>query len=214
MKSIETARIVRASSPSKQHPIRTFYTIPCKQFITGFFIATLLLFAVPAYTQDIDDVMDSLDQDFRFGGKEDIKQNNKSNTNEALREDTAITNSQPGQVELVLFIKEYGMGGPSISLEIIASNIPTFTFGESTLHLGTFQANSTRLMKITCNNGPCEFYIFIVKGALFSPSQLEDTGPTTILLSDSQMTTLSFKMNKDNSGQARPVPTPPPPIPS
>ncbi len=174
----------------------------------------LLLSAIPVYSQDIDDVMNGLDQDFKFGGKEDIKQNNKTTTNEALREDTAITDSQPNLVDVAFFVKEYGMGGPNISLEIFASNIPTFTFGEGTVQLGSFPANSTRSLKITCNNGPCEFYVFIIKGALFSPSQLEDTGPTTILLSDGQMTTLSFKMNKDNSGQARPVPTPPPPIPS
>lgn len=110
MKSTETTRIIQGSSSSKQHSLRTFQTIPFIQFIAGIFIAILLLLAIPAYSQDIDEVMDGLDQDFKFGGKEDIKQNNKSNTNEALREDTAISNSQPGLVNVEFFAKEYGLG--------------------------------------------------------------------------------------------------------
>ncbi|QPJ60896.1 MAG: hypothetical protein G3M70_02930 [Candidatus Nitronauta litoralis] len=203
-----------AAYPSKNPP-EIFQLEHLFRILITALVAGLLLFAGPIHAQDIDDVMEGLDQDFKFGGKEDIKQNNKTTTNEALREDTAISNSQPGQVDVLFFVHEYIMGANEISINV-SGITPSFSFDEGSyqFNLGSFPANSTRSLKITCNNGPCEFYVFIFKGALFSPSQLEDTGPTPLILSDGQMTTLDFKVNKDNTGEIRPLPSLPLPTPS
>ncbi len=182
--------------------------------MAGIFIATLLLIAVPAYTQDIDEVMNGLDQDFKFGGKEDIKQNNKSNTNEALREDTAISNSQPGLVDVLFSIFENNMDNNSISVEIVGTGLlANGVDGNTVQSQSQLQPDSIHTLKVSCTGlGFCEFFIFNIKGALFIPSQRIDSGAFAVTLSGGSMQTFQFKVNKDNSAQSRPVPPPPPPV--
>lgn len=206
---------MRAFPPSWQTPPRRFKWVGLIQFLTLTFLTGLLLFVVPAYAQDIDDVIGGLDRDFVFGGKEDIKQKNLSNTNEALREDNSITRSTtPGLVDVEFFIKEYDIDTESILVEVVGQGtIASMVNGTTTTGSIQLEPNSTHTLKVTCQGvmfGGCEFYIFIIKGAIFIPSQLADTGNVPPFLGVGNMATFQFKVSADNSAPARPIPTPPP----
>ncbi len=170
-------------------------------------------------------MMEGLESDFKFGGKEDVKRQNITNANESLREDISIanaSNSNTGNsntstlVDVLFSIHEYIGDGDSITVDIAnVSTLATGVDGMTVTGSAQLQPDSTHLLRVSCiGSFNCEFYIFISKGALFIPSNLEDTGNASgVFMNAGNTITLQFKVNKDNSAQAKPAPSPPPQTP-
>ncbi len=58
--------------------------------------------ALADWGDDIDSVMEELDSDFQFGGKEDFKRSQMRSVNEQLREDIQILNSASGNISFTI----------------------------------------------------------------------------------------------------------------
>ena len=170
--------------------------------------------ALADWGDDIDSVMQGLDSDFTFGGKEDFKRSQKQSVNEQLREDNSITQStSSGLVDVKFFVKEYFADGTTLSVDVVGEQaIASGVDGSTATGSVPLKPGSIHTFKLTCTGiNSCEFWIFIIKGALFNPSQLDNTGSIPLFIGGGNMTTFQFNVSADNSASDKPVPAPPPP---
>lgn len=163
---------------------------------------------------DIDDVLNNMDKDFKFGSKEDIKRTNLNNTNEQNREDIKITeqenleNSQNTAVVMVDVMLELETVTDPISVEIVGGpTLVSNSMGFSQHNL-QFPAGSSQTLKITCEGASCTYHFFFVKGAIWDST----LGPAleTVTSGMGNMDTFLFTVNDNNSGPTliNPGPTP------
>ena len=180
-----------------------------------FLVLSLIPFSGAVVAQDdIDDVINNLEADFQFGGKEDVKQSNLNNTNEQNREDIKITeqenlqNAQDAAAVMVDVILDLETVTDPITVEIVGgSTLVSGSMGFSQHNL-QFPAGSSQTLKITCNGSSCSYHFFFVKGATWDST----TGPAleTNTSGMGNMDTFLFTVNGDNSGPTliNPGPTP------
>ncbi|QPJ60895.1 MAG: hypothetical protein G3M70_02925 [Candidatus Nitronauta litoralis] len=133
---------------------------------------TVLPVQLPA--QDIDDVIEGLDQDFSFGGKQDIKQDNVATANEQNREDIKIQENEAAHADAptvtgnlnITFaagpptneftLNSLIVDGTNVPVNIAGINIPGGTvavpISNVTVPSGV---NFTLGLSLTCTMGPC-----------------------------------------------------------
>lgn len=177
--------------------------------------AFLIPFSSAVVAQDdIDDVINNLDADFQFGGKDDVKQSNLNSANEQNREDIKLTEqaNQQGSEDTAVVMVDV-----TLDLETVTDPITVEIVGGSTLVSGSmgfsqhnlqFPAGSSQTLKITCNGSFCNYHFFFVKGAHWDST----AGPAleTDTSGMGSMDTFLFTVNEDNSGPTlvNPGPTP------
>jgi len=162
---------------------------------------------------DIDSIIEDVGQDFQFGGRDDVKQQNLTTANETNREDvkieeeeererqeqqtttttTTTTTTPPPNpmVDVSLDMEDILGGSMNVSLVgggTLASNV-SLNLVSTTIQLAP---GSSHTVSINCP-GSCGYWLFFTKGAVFdSPPVFDGCFTGTI--------TYSFQVNADNSG--------------
>ncbi|QPJ60894.1 MAG: hypothetical protein G3M70_02920 [Candidatus Nitronauta litoralis] len=153
-------------------------------------VVTILPTQLPA--QDIDDVIQGLDQDFSFGGKEEVKQSNKAVANEQNREDIQIVAKEmldAAAAHTNVIITYNAIIDPSnITVNSVADGITTLPVGETLNVVGSGVVGATIVtginpglvntplyISLTCNTAPNCNVSFSVGGGITCP--LVTTGP-------------------------------------
>ncbi len=134
---------------------------------------------------DIDSVIESLDQDFSFGGKEDVKRSNIQRSNEQNQEDIKIQEEEaiaaaaantpaPANTTTVVFTStELGSPNGTDFLKVIFAGavIADGLDGSSVTRNVTVAKGSTQTLSVTCQAAlsvSCDFVVDIISGGTFS----------------------------------------------
>ncbi len=167
-------------------------------------VVTILPTHLPA--QDIDDVIQGLDQDFSFGGKQEVKQSNKAVANEQNREDTQIEakemlDAAAGNVNVIITYNAI-IDPSNITVNNVSDGITTLPVNETlnVVGAGVIGAtivtginpglvNTPLFLNVTCNTAPNCNVSFSVSGGITCP--LVATGPFANGSTQTFMTTCS-----------------------
>ncbi len=153
-------------------------------------VLTVLPSQLPA--QDIDDAIDGLEQDFSFGGKQEIKRNNIAAANEQNREDIKIEEKAmldaAAPTANVIITYNAIINPSNITLDSISDGIVTIPVGEIINVMGAGVVggtivtainpgltNTPLFLSLTCNTSPNCNVSFSVGGGVTCP--LVTTGP-------------------------------------